>query len=211
MPTVGLIPLSSSSLPFKPLLFLAIFSLPICFGGGVCPASFPMPLSPPGLFSFSPTTTTSSYLSASFLYERHCGHQPVCHLLRCFWLLILSLISKKQSPGLFLCMHEGVSSAVLSTTTGARSSWAPPAPGQSWATAPLLFGTWTAHSSRQEQLKVWRPCSCCQILFRYSNANLADKIDRWEIDQMHRCGDCLLPVHMLLLVMDWWLPPGRRF
>jgi hypothetical protein len=49
-----LIPLSSSSLPpslLSPLLFLAIFSIPICFGGGVYRASFPVPLSPPGLFS----------------------------------------------------------------------------------------------------------------------------------------------------------------
>uniref|UniRef100_A0A0A9GE18 Uncharacterized protein n=1 Tax=Arundo donax TaxID=35708 RepID=A0A0A9GE18_ARUDO len=58
--------LSSSSplLPFKPLLFLAGFSIPICFGGAC--ASFPSPLSPPGLLSSNPLASQPrSYTSAA--------------------------------------------------------------------------------------------------------------------------------------------------
>ena len=51
--------------PFKHLLSLAVFSLPICFGGGrcCCCASFPVPLSSPGVFSCSPSSRSGLCLA----------------------------------------------------------------------------------------------------------------------------------------------------
>jgi hypothetical protein len=173
----GLMPLPDSSLslppfflpPFKRLLSLPVFSIPICFGGGCCCcASFPVPLSSPGVFSCSPLLPLCLVLVPEPLAS---NEEPALLLLHCSWLLVLSLVPKKGLA--FSFAGASKLSCQLFREPEQLSSSSPDKAEP--RRPPFSLCTWAAHCSRQ-QLKVRHPSLLpdAHILrYYFSNVNPA--------------------------------------